>query len=112
MPSLEKVQAIITTAASGAGRAMAIIIAVPTAIMAGILLVAFVGSETFKALLGAAMALAAWIWGNLTTAAEAPVRVRHLLFLGVVLYNLARLLHRTGERTNQLLETLLDRFPL
>jgi len=32
--------------------------------MAGILLVAFLGSETFKALLGAAMALAAWTWAK------------------------------------------------
>ncbi len=41
MPSWEKVRAIIMAAGTGAGRAMAIIIAIPTAILAGILLVAF-----------------------------------------------------------------------
>ncbi len=41
MPSWEKVRAIIMAAGTGAVRAMAIIIAIPTAILAGILLVAF-----------------------------------------------------------------------
>src|SRR6266516_4242266 len=61
MPSWEKVRAIIIAAASGAGRAMAIIIARLRSWLASCSL-AFLGSETFKALLGAAMALAAWIW--------------------------------------------------